>query len=127
LNGAKPDFIVLRPQIGILIVSVFDEYLPEKEALNNGNDSVSIKNKNDNSGCLSNPISTLSAFQNAIIGGIAELTDAVIENVSNLGVVKKLLICTKYSTEETNKYFGKDTNYTAIYGNDFVKSQGPYA
>jgi hypothetical protein len=128
LNGAKPDFVILRPNIGILIIEVFENELSKIRKSSDG----TLKEK-DYSNNLSNsdsylltPISTLNSYQDTFIGSIAELTDAVIDNSRNLGLVKKLLICSKCETIDACRYFDKDTYYTTIYGSDFVTNANLY-
>jgi hypothetical protein len=125
LNGAKPDFVILRPNTGILIIEVFEDEL--FKILNTSDETQESPGNSINSDSyLLNPISTLSSYQDIFIGSIAELTDAVIESSRNLGLVKKLLICSKSTTKGAREYFAANTSYTAIYGSDFVTDKNLY-
>jgi hypothetical protein len=128
LNGAKPDFVILRPNTGILIIEVFEDELSKiKKSSSEPQDDIEDQNNHQNSDSyLLNPISTLSSYQDIFIGSLAELTDAVIESSRNLGLVKKLLICSKCTTEDAREYFGTNVSYTAIYGSDFATDKNLY-
>jgi hypothetical protein len=120
LSEAKPDFVILRPNIGVLIVNVFEENLSKIREPRVGSGGSADEES------LQNPILTLTAYQDNFINSVAELTSAVIESVRNKGLVKKLLICSEATTAEARAYFGEDTHHTTIYGNDFVIDRNSY-
>ena len=124
INGANPDFIILRPNIGIMIISIFDEDLSCCKYDNTKNKLiVSSPDRNQNDRELQSPIDTLSTYQSLIIGNIRELTEAIIENNRNLKIVKKVLICTKGSVEQAKLLFSRP-NYTFVYGSEFICNEG---
>jgi hypothetical protein len=125
LNGAKPDFVILRPNTGILIIEVFEDELSMIRNSSSETQESMGCHINSNSNLVS-PISTLSSYQDIFIGSLAELTDAVIESSRNLGLVKKLLICSKCTTNDARHYFGSNVSYTAIYGSDLVIDKNLY-
>jgi len=109
INGDKPDLVVVRPQKGVLIISLFEEDLNNFDSTN--------ENK------LS-PIDILDTYQmNLIRLHIEGMLEKVITNPANFKLIKKLLFCTKCNTEEARKQFGNHSNnnkYTYVYGNNLL-------
>ncbi len=111
INGDKPDLVVVRPQKGVLIISLFEEDL-------NNFDSTNVSKLS--------PIDILDTYQmNLIRLHIEGLLEKVITNPTNFKLIKKLLFCTKCNTEEARKQFGnhsKNNKYTYVYGNNLLKN-----
>ncbi|WP_294598560.1 UvrD-helicase domain-containing protein [uncultured Rikenella sp.] len=123
LNGASPDFIIVRPNVGVVVISVFEEdllkcHLDNRDQTNNtkivDDDSEQSETKQ-----IQSPLVDLDNYQNLIIESLKEFTEAVIEDNKNLGLVRKVLICTKGSLEQAKSLLG-EPKYTTIYGNEFI-------
>lgn len=118
INGTLPDFIILRPHVGIMIVSVFEENITNCTTDNSG--LISIIRSDGSHQLIESPYSSLDTSQNLIIEGITEFTEAVIDDNRNLSLVKKVLICTKGSREQCLKLFG-EPSFTTVYGANFIQ------
>lgn len=121
INGSSPDFIIIRPNVGIIIITLFEENL-SKCALNPESKLIEVydRNNSEKPRILQSPLNTLENFQNLIIEDIPEFTEAIITNNKNLNLIKKVLICTKGSLEQATHLLG-DPQYTAIYDAKFIK------
>lgn len=118
LNGIKPDFIIIRPNYGIIVIDVFEQEIKKIDTFSEENNLNDIGD--ESSSKLQSPISYLATCQDIIIGSLPELTNAVIDENRNLGVVKKVLVCSKASTTEVREFFNKKDFYTNIYGKEFL-------
>ena len=126
LNGASPDFIIVRPNVGIIVISVFEEDLlechldeddPTKKTIIVYGYSDKTEPKH-----IQSPFVALENYQNLIIESLKEFTEAVIDDNRNLGLVKKVLICTKGGVAHASTIFG-NPKFTTIYGNEFIKDK----
>lgn len=126
INGASPDFIILRPNVGAIVISLFEEDLSkcsfDSEEKTKGNIIVVCgSNQSEEKQCQS-PIKVLRDYQGLIIESVKGITEAVIDDSRNLGLVKKVLICTRGCISDAKKLFG-NSEYVTIYGNEFVKDE----
>lgn len=126
LNGASPDFIIVRPNIGIIVISVFEEDL-SKCHIDNGNQTgktifLDIDSEQTGTKQIQSPFVALENYQNLIIESLKEFTNAVIEDNRNLGLVKKVLICTKGCIDQAKSIFG-NPKYAYLYGNEFINDR----
>lgn len=126
LNGASPDFIIVRPNVGIIVISVFEENL-SKCYLDNEDQThktifIDIDSEQSETKQILSPFVALENYQNLIIESLKEFTNAVIEDNRNLGLVKKILICTKGSLDQAKSIFG-NPKYTYLYGNEFINNR----
>ena len=64
----------------------------------------------------------MSECQDIIIGCLLEFTIAVIEDNRNLGIVKKVVVCSKNTTKDAQAYL-KDKQYIQIYGSEFIEDE----
>lgn len=112
INGDKPDLLIIRPNKGILIITLVEEDL----------DNCNFEDEN-----ILSPIETLDSYQmNLIRLHINGMLEKVIEDNRNLSLIKKMLLCTKCNTEKAHEKFGKysrDNNYTHVYGNNLLDSK----
>lgn len=129
LNGSSPDFIIVRPNVGVIVISVFEENLSEchiydedktNKTIIVGSDCTESSPKQ-----IQSPFIALENYQNLIIENLREFTEAVIEDNRNLGLVKKVLICTKGSSSQAKAIFG-DSKYVLLYGNEFISDISVY-
>lgn len=116
INGASPDFIIIRPNVGLVVVSLFEEDLNDCEK-GESNKVIYMNGKE-----VESPLVSLENYQDLIIENLKEFTEAVIENNKNLGLVKKVLICTKGNSSQVKNLLGQP-KYTLIYGNEFINDR----
>lgn len=126
LNGASPDFIILRPNVGVVVISLFNEDLSKCQLYNDDqtNKTIVVSDDSEQSGIkqIQSPLVALENYQNLIIESLKEFTEAVIENNQNLNLVRKVLICTKGSSNQAKNVFG-NPRYVTIYGNEFINDK----
>lgn len=117
INGCSPDFVIIRPNVGIMVISVFEENIAECRINEDTNliDIFSIDSKKS----IQNPYYSLENYQNLIIENTKEFTEAVIDNNRNLGLVKRVLICTKGSLKQAKDLLG-EWKFVSLYGNEFI-------
>lgn len=118
INGTTPDFVIIRPNIGIIIISVFEEKLSDCSKDDSG--LITVTDSNDEKRLIESPYSSLEVSHNLIIESIKEFTEAVIDSNRNLGLVKKVLICSKGTSNECINLLGQ-SSYISVYGTEFVK------
>ena len=118
INGTTPDFVIIRPNVGIIIISVFEE--SPSNCIKDDSGLIAVTDSNGQERLIESPYSSLEISQNLIIESIKEFTEAVIDNNKNLGLVKKVLICSKGTYEDCINLFGQPY-YTTVYGSEFLK------
>lgn len=121
LNGTSPDFLIIRPNVGIIIISVFEEDLAKCKEKAESHWLIDVEDNDGEIRTIQSPYTALENSQNLIIENIKEFTEAVIDDSRNLSLVKKVLICTKASKEEAIRLFGEQRR-THVYGNDFLNT-----
>ena len=126
LNGASPDFIIVRPNVGAIVISVFEEdllkcHLDKEDPTNK---MIIVDDDSEQSGIkqIQSQFVALENYQNLIIESIKEFTEAVIEDNRNLDLVKKILICTKGSIAQARTIF-RNPKYATLYGNEFINDK----
>lgn len=120
INGCSPDFVIVRPNVGIMVISVFEENINDCH-VNEETGEIEVHTVDDHR-CLQNPYFALENYQNLIIENTKEFTEAVIDNNRNLSLVKRVLICTKSSREKAEQLLGK-APFVSIYGNEFISEE----
>ncbi len=116
INEVAVDFIVVRPNKGVLIINLFEKNLDDCE-LTETND-IATGNK-----VLQSPLDLVSLCQTSIKEGIEELLMSTIENTQNFSLIKKAVIFTKNGTEAVKEFFGvtgSHSNYTYLFGDEFI-------
>ena len=140
VNEVAVDFIIVRPNKGILLISMFEENLEHCKIVEDINDdSYQDKRSNDkkynskkeiwaNGHKYQNPIDLISLCQTSIKDSIEELLVSTIENAKNFSIIKKMVIFSENSTEEVKSFFEIKENctnykYTYIYGKEFIEDK----
>ena len=121
VNEVKVDFIVVRPNRGVLLINVFEKDLCSCE-LTEDNKEILYKNE-DKIETFQSPIELMSTCQASIKDGIEELLMSTIENNRNFGLIKKVVIFTENNTDEARSFFNSQRehiNFTYIYGKEFI-------
>lgn len=120
INGMSPDFMIIRPNVGIAVISVFDEDLSLCSCdAENKKFIIKPENLSDEVTEMQSPLETLNTYQSLILESNRALAEAVAKDNRNLGLVKKVLICSN-GTEEQAKDLFKNSGRITIYGSDFI-------
>lgn len=133
VNEVTVDFIIVRPNRGLLLLNVFEENLDNCQLINDGKD-ISILDENDVvTKKLQSPFELINLCQTSIKDGIEELLMSTIESSKNFGLIKKVVVFTANDDSMVRNFFGisgEHINYTYMFGNEFVSkksiSQGLY-
>lgn len=120
LDGVVTDFIIVRPNVGIIIISLFEGELDKMPKEDKSNETT--PNNEDSNKELRSPYQVIEDYHSLIIENIKELVLAIVENNKNLGLVKKVVICTKGSRRDAINTFG-EKKYVYIYGSEFVNDK----
>ena len=145
INESYTDFIIIRPNKGIMILNVFEENINDfrfegdkNQEPETGHETYKINYntlENKETGeKIQSPLFSISFSQESIKDGIEEILRNTIKNVSNLSVIKKVVVFAQNSIEEVSNFFKcvietkhfisaqKENRYTSIYGKDFITS-----
>jgi len=121
VNEVKVDFIIVRPNRGVLLINVFEKDLCICELTE---DNKEILFRNDGKiETYQSPIELMTSCQVSIKDGIEELLMSTIENNRNFGLIKKVVIFTENSTDIARSFFNSQRehiNFTYIYGEEFI-------
>lgn len=133
INEVAVDFIIVRPNRGLLLLNVFEENLNNCQSSKDGKE-ISVL---DGSGAVvktyQSPIELINLCQISIKDGIEELLMSTIESSRNFGLIKKVVVFTANDNNKVRDFFGISSdqiNYTYLFGNEFISkksvSQGLY-
>lgn len=118
VNEVAVDFLVVRPNKGILLVNIFNEDL---NLCTLKNKEITINNCNYQS-----PFDLITLCQTSIKDGIEELLMSTIENSQNFSLIKKIVVFSENSIEQVKEFFNYKSNcinYTYIYGKEFIEDK----
>ncbi len=120
VNETTVDFIIVRPNKGILLVNVFEKDL-QQCSLSENQKMITVPVGIDESADLQSPVDLISLCQTSIKDGIEELLLSTIENVRNFGLIKKVVVFTENDISQVKNFFGDNViNYTYLFGKEFV-------
>lgn len=117
VNEVAVDFIIMRPNKGILLINVFEEDLRNCR-LSDDKKDIFINDIQHQS-----PIDLINLCQTSIKDGIEELLMSTIEDSRNFSIVKKVVIFTKNSTADVRGFFNvanEHIYYTYLFGHEFI-------
>ena len=124
VNEVKVDFIIVRPNKGILLVNVFEKDLADciltedkKELIVSGGDM------GEKRVTLQSPIDHITLCQNSIKDGIEELLMSTIEDNRNFRLIKKAVVFALNSIDEVKDFFETENDqisYTSLFGKEFI-------
>lgn len=124
VNEVAIDFIIVRPNKGILLVNVFEEDL-EKCELSHDNKEILVRD--NKSGIIEktfqSPLDLINLCQASIKDGIEELLMSTIESSNNFGLIKKAIVFTENDVDSVRLFFNvqeNQVNYTFLYGQEFI-------
>ena len=125
LNEVKVDFIIVRPNKGILLVNVFENNLSNC-ILTEDNKEIIVSDGIGNQVYFQSPIEHINLCQTSIKDGIEELLMSTIEDSRNFRLIKKVVVFTENTIDKVKDFFNtKDEhiNYTYLFGNEFIKDK----
>lgn len=133
INEVTVDFIIVRPNRGLLLLNVFEENLDNCQLSKDGKE-ISVLDKNRVVvKTYQSPIELINLCQISIKDGIEELLMSTIESSRNFGLIKKVVVFTANDNNKVRDFFGISSdqiNYTYLFGNEFISkksvSQGLY-
>lgn len=117
VNEVAVDFIIVRPNKGVLLINVFEE------DLNNCTLSDDKKNLYVSGKTYQSPIDLISLCQTSIKDGIEELLMSTIESSYNFNLIKKVVICSETNTADVRAFFnvnGEHIRRTYLFGKEFI-------
>lgn len=128
INETKVDFIIVRPNRGMLLINLFEDDLKDCEwqssdPLNEDNSpEINLLKKEIK---LLSPSKLIEKCQDSIIGGIEELLLGTITDPRKLSLIKKVVIFTENSKETVDEFFKEDTKskYVTLFGREFIKDK----
>ncbi|MCQ2113167.1 MAG: AAA family ATPase [Bacteroidaceae bacterium] len=120
VNEAAVDFIIVRPNKGILLLNVFEVNLNECKISED-------KKKIDVNGQLyQSPIDLINLCQSSIKDGVEELLMSTIENTKNYSLIKKVVVFSENTIDEIKDFFGQKgniNNFAFVYGKEFIENR----
>ena len=120
VNEVTADFIIVRPNKGVLLLNVFEENLSECTLSED-------KKKIDVHGQLyQSPIDLISLCQSSIKDSIEELLMRTIVDSRNFSLIKKVVIFSENTIDEIKDFFGYKgnvVNFTYVFGKEFIEER----
>ncbi len=127
VNEVAVDFIIVRPNKGVLIVNLFEQNLNDCSLSKDEKEITLVQPQNESDKITyQSPIDLISLCQTSIKDGIEELLMSTIKSTKNFGLIKKVVIFTENSTDEVRAFFNakkKHINYTYLYGSELIRNK----
>lgn len=120
VNEVAADFIIVRPNKGILLLNIFEENLNECTL------SEDKKEINVHGQLYQSPIDLINLCQLSIKDGIEELLMSTIEDNRNFSLIKKAVVFSENSIDEIKKFFEYQNNvfnFTFIFGKEIIENR----
>lgn len=120
VNEVAVDFIIVRPNKGILLLNIFEENLNECTL------SEDKKGINIHGQLYQSPIDLINLCQLSIKDGIEELLMSTIEDNRNFSLIKKAVVFSENSIDEIKKFFEYQNtvfNFTFIFGKEIIENR----
>ena len=120
VNEVAVDFIIVRPNKGILLLNIFEENLNECTL------SEDKKEINVHGQLYQSPIDLINLCQLSIKDGIEELLMSTIEDNRNFSLIKKAVVFSENSIDEIKKFFEYQNNVfniTFIFGKEIIENR----
>lgn len=117
VNEVAVDFIIVRPNKGVLLLNVFEENLNEC-TLSEDKKEIDVHGQ-----LYQSPIDLISLCQSSIKDGIEELLMSTIEDKRNFNLIKKAVVFTENSIDVIRAFFGSEgnmVNFTFVFGKEFI-------
>jgi hypothetical protein len=123
VNEVKVDFIIVRPNKGILLVNIFEKNLENYQLTEDKKEIITNNNADGIDEVYHSPIEHIGLCQASIKDGIEELLMRTIEDNRNFGLIKKVVIFTENNINQVKCFFdihNEHINYTYLFGNEFI-------
>ncbi len=120
VNEVAVDFIIVRPNKGVLLLNIFEENLNECTL------SEDKKEINVHGQLYQSPIDLINLCQLSIKDGIEELLMSTIEDNRNFSLIKKAVVFSENSIDEIKKFFEYQNNvfnFTFIFGKEIIENR----
>lgn len=120
VNEVAVDFIIVRPNKGILLLNIFEENLNECTL------SEDKKEINVHGQLYQSPIDLINLCQLSIKDGIEGLLMSTIEDNRNFSLIKKAVVFSENSIDEIKKFFEYQNNvfnFTFIFGKEIIENR----
>lgn len=120
VNEVAVDFIIVRPNKGVLILNVFEENLNDC-TISEDKKEITLSGRKYQS-----PIDLISLCQSSIKDGIEELLMSTIEDRRNFSLIKKAVVFSENTINEIKDFFGSTSNiinYTFVFGKEFIEKR----
>lgn len=120
VNEVAVDFIIVRPNKGILLLNIFEENLNECTL------SEDKKEINVHGQLYQSPIDLINLCQLSIKDGIEELLMSTIEDNRNFSLIKKAVVFSENSIDEIKKFFEYQNNvfnFAFIFGKEIIENR----
>lgn len=120
VNEVAVDFIIVRPNKGILLLNIFEENLNECTL------SEDKKEINVHGQLYQSPIDLINLCQLSIKDGIEKLLMSTIEDNRNFSLIKKAVVFSENSIDEIKKFFEYQNNvfnFTFIFGKEIIENR----
>ena len=120
INEVAVDFVIVRPNKGVILVNVFERDL-NRCTLSNDKKEIVF-----DSITYQSPIDLISLCQTSIKDGIEELLISTIKDARNFSLIKKVVIFSENSNDEVQHFFNApigQVNYTLLFGREFIKDR----
>lgn len=120
VNEVAVDFIIVRPNKGVLLLNVFEENL-NVCTLSQNKKEIDVQSKRHQS-----PIDLINLCQSSIKDGIEELLISTIEDNHNFSLIKKVVVFPENTCDEIKDFFGYKScvvNFTFMFGKEFIENR----
>ena len=127
VNEVAVDFIIVRPNKGVLLVNLFEHNLNYCLLSQDGKEITLDKAQSGNDKITyQSPIDLINLCQTSIKDGIEELLMSTIESSRNFGLIKKVVVFTENNTEEVKSFFNVQNDYISyayLYGSELINDK----
>ena len=131
INEVKVDFIIVRPNRGMLLINLFEHDLHnckwEPSDPLSENHFLEINLPKENIRLLS-PLKLIEKCQDSVVEGIEELLLETVADPRKLSLIKKVVIFTENSKDTVDEFFKEATKkgegkYVSLFGGEFIKDK----
>lgn len=120
INEVVVDFIIVRPNKGVLLFNIFEENLKDCTISNNKKEITINGHK------YQSPIDIINLCQSSIKDCIEELLMSTIENSKNFSLIKKAVVFSENTLKEVMDILGykdNNVNFTFIFGKELIENR----
>ncbi|MBE6287508.1 MAG: hypothetical protein E7099_04900 [Mediterranea massiliensis] len=120
INEVVVDFIIVRPNKGVLLFNIFEENLKDCTISNNKKEITINGHK------YQSPIDIINLCQSSIKDCIEELLMSTIENSKNFSLIKKAVVFSENTQKEVMNILGyknNNVNFTFIFGKELIENK----